>query len=70
MHGTYSFIDETIDLHGELTVEKKLSATASGPKGLLTRVIEPLFAKPRGKGEILSVRLTGNYDHPSYGLDK
>ena len=70
MHGTYSFIDETIDLHGQLEVETKFSATASGPKGLVTRVVEPLFAKSRGKGEILPVKLTGSYDHASYGLDK
>jgi AsmA-like protein len=70
LHGTYSFIDERIDLHGDLTVETKFSATATGPKGLLTRAIEPLVAKARGKGEILPVKLTGTYDHPSYGLDK
>jgi len=70
MHGTYSFMDETIDLHGQLEVETKFSATATGPKGLVTRVVEPLFAKSRGKGEILPVKLTGSYDHASYGLDK
>jgi hypothetical protein len=70
LHGTYSLIDEKIDLHGELIVDTKFSATASGPKGLVTRVIEPLFAKSRGKGEILPVKLTGRYDHPSYELDK
>ena len=70
LHGTYSFIDKTIDLHGELTLETKFSVTATGPKGLVTRVVEPLFAKSRGKGEILPVKLTGSYDHPSYGLDK
>jgi hypothetical protein len=70
MHGTYSFIDETIELHGHLEVETKFSATATGPKGLVTRVVEPLFAKSRGKGEILPVKLTGSYDHASYGLDK
>jgi hypothetical protein len=37
---------------------------------LVTRVIEPLFARGRGKGEILPVKLTGTYDHPSYGLDE
>ena len=70
MHGTYSFIDERIDLHGQLEVETKFSATATGAGRLATRVIEPLFARGRGKGEILPVKLTGTYDHPSYGLDK
>jgi AsmA-like C-terminal region len=70
LEGTYSFNDERIDLHGRLTVERKFSATATGPKGLLTRAIEPLIAKARGKGETLPVKLTGTYDHPSYGFDK
>jgi hypothetical protein len=70
MRGTYSFIDERIDLHGQLELETKFSATAAGPKSLVTRVVEPLFAKSRGKGEILPVKLTGSYDHASYGLDK
>jgi len=39
-------------------------------KGLLTRATEGLFAKGKGKGEVLPVKLTGTYDDPSYGLDK
>lgn len=70
MHGTYSFIDERIDLHGQLEVDTKFSATSTGPKGLVTRVIQPLFARSLGKGEIVAVKLTGTYDHPSYGLDR
>jgi AsmA-like C-terminal region len=69
-HGTYSFDDKRIDLHGQLRVDRRFSMTASGPKGLLTRVTEGLFAKGKGKGEILPVKLTGTYDDPSYGLDK
>jgi hypothetical protein len=70
MHGTYSFIDERIDLHGELRVDTKFSKTAGGAKALLTRATEGLLAKGKGNGEILPVKLTGTYDHASYGLDK
>ena len=70
VHGTYSFDDQHIDLHGELQVDTEFSKTAGGPKGLLTRATEGLFAKGNGKGEILPVKLTGTYDDPSYGLDK
>jgi hypothetical protein len=70
VHGTYSFNDEAIDLHGEMQVDTKFSNTASGTKSLLTRAAEGLLAKGRGKGEILPVKLTGTYGHPSYGLDK
>jgi hypothetical protein len=70
VQGTYSFSDERIDLHGQLRVDTKFSKTASGPKGLLTRATEGLFAKGNGDGEILPVKLTGTYDDASYGLDK
>lgn len=70
VHGTYSLIDENIDLHGQLRVDNKFSKTAGGPKGLVTRATETLFARSRGDGEILPVKMTGTYDHPSYGLDK
>lgn len=70
VHGTYSLNDEGIDLHGQLRVDTKFSKTAGGPKGLLTRATEGLFAAGNGKGEILPVKLAGTYDDPSYGLDK
>jgi len=70
VHGTYSFVDERVDLHGQLRVDTKFSKTAGGPKGLFTRASEALFAKSRGDGEILPVKMTGTYDQPSYGLDK
>lgn len=70
VRGTFSFQDERIDLHGQLQVDNKFSKTSGGPKALLTRATEGLFAKGKGKGEIFAVRLTGTYDVPSYGLDK
>jgi hypothetical protein len=39
-------------------------------KVLLTRAAEGLLAKAKGMGEILPVKMTGTYDHPSYSLDK
>src|SRR5437879_3620760 len=48
VRGTYSFNDERIDLHGQLQVDTKLSKTSGGPKGLLTRATEGLFAKGNG----------------------
>ena len=45
MHGTYSFNDERIDLHGTLRVDTKFSKTARGAKALLTRAAEGLLAQ-------------------------
>lgn len=70
MKATYSLNDQRIDLHGILRVDTKFSKTAGGPKSILTRLTEGLFAEGKGEGEIFPVKLTGTYDHPSYGLDK
>jgi len=70
MHGTYSLIDEHVDLHGELRVDTKFSKTEKGVKVALTRAVELLAARSKGNGEVLPVKLTGTYSHPSYGLDK
>jgi hypothetical protein len=70
MHGTYSLIDERVDLHGELKVDTKFSKTEKGVKVALIKAIELLAASSKGNGEVLPVKLTGTYSHPSYGLDK
>ena len=71
MQGAYSFNDGRVDFHGELTVDEKFSKTAhSLPVHMITSAGEKLFAKGTGAGEILPVKLTGTYDHPSFGLQK
>ena len=50
---------------------KKFSKTAhSLPAHVITWASEKLFGKSAGTGEILNVKLTGTYDHPSFGLQK
>jgi len=68
MYGTYNLINYKIDLHGHLRVETKISNTESGAKALLLKMMDPIFKK-RKKGEILPVRISGDYNHPSFGLD-
>jgi AsmA-like protein len=68
MHGTYNLISHKIDLRGQLQVDSKISNTASGAKALLLKVMEPFFKK-RHKGEVVPVRISGTYEHPTYGLD-
>ena len=68
MHGTYNLISHKIDLHGQLKVDTKISNTTSGTKAILLKVMDPLFKKKR-KGEVLPVRISGTYEHPSFGLD-
>jgi hypothetical protein len=68
MSGTFNLINGKVDLHGPLQVDSKISNAENGPKALLLKAIEPLFKKKK-KGEIIPVRISGTYRHPSFGLD-
>jgi hypothetical protein len=68
MHGTYNLLNYKIDLRGQMRVDSKISNTEKGGKALLLKMIEPFFKKKK-KGEIVPVRISGNYHHPSFGLD-
>jgi AsmA-like protein len=71
MQGAYNLNDERVNLQGELVVDKKFSKTANNlPSRVITWAGEKLFAKSTGAGEILPVKLTGTYDHPSFGIQK
>jgi len=68
MHGTYNLLNYKIDLRGQMRVDSKISNTEKGGKALLLKMIEPFFKKKK-KEEIVPVRISGNYNHPSFGLD-
>jgi hypothetical protein len=68
MHGTYNVISHKVDLRGQMKVDTKISNTTSGGKAFLLKMMEPFFKKKR-KGEIVPVRISGTYEHPSFGLD-
>jgi hypothetical protein len=68
MEGTFDLVSHKIDLHGQLQLDSKMSNTTNGAKALMLKMMDPLFKK-RNKGEILPVRISGTYDHPSFGLD-
>jgi hypothetical protein len=67
MQGTYNLLNEKIDLRGQLQVESKISNTEKGSKAFLLKMMEPFFKKKK-KGEIVPVRISGTYGHPSFGL--
>jgi hypothetical protein len=68
VHGTYNLINDTIDLRGQLRVDSEISKTTSGAKSFLLKMMNPFFRKKR-KGEVVPVRISGTYDHPTFGLD-
>ena len=68
LHGTYNLISHKIDMHGHLRVDTKISNTTTGAKAILLKMMDPFFKK-KPKGEVLPVRISGTYEHPSFGLD-
>jgi len=68
MQGTYNLISERIDLHGTLKTEAEVSKTTHGVKALMLKVLDPFF-KNKPSGYLVPVKITGTYDHPTFGLD-
>ena len=68
MHGTFNVINHRIDLHGKMRVETRISKTSRGFKGLLLKLMDPIFRKKK-KGEIVPVYISGTYEKPQFGLD-
>jgi AsmA-like C-terminal region len=68
VYGTYDILNETINLHGRMQVDTKISKTTTGMKSLLLKAIDPFFKKKK-KGEVVPIHITGTYQHPQYGLD-
>jgi hypothetical protein len=50
-----------------LQVDSKISNTTSGTKSFFLKMMEPFFKKKK-KGEIVPVRISGTFGHPSFGL--
>ena len=68
VEGTYNLINYKIDLRGRMRVDTKISDTTTGAKSFLLRMMDPIFRKKK-KGEVVPVKISGTYDHPTFGLD-
>jgi AsmA-like C-terminal region len=66
--GSYALQPETLDIHGRVKMQAKLSQTTMGVKSFLLKFADPLFSKA-GKGTVLPIKITGSVQHPHYGLD-
>ena len=66
--GTYALQPETLDIHGRVKMQAKLSQTTTGVKSFLLRFADPLFSRA-GNGAVLPIKITGSVQHPHYGLD-
>jgi hypothetical protein len=68
LHGTYNLLDQGIDLRGTLYTRGSLSASTSGVKALLAKVVSPLFR--RGSAlKAVPFKITGRNGESSISID-
>lgn len=68
LNGFYNLRDGEMDFHGHLNLDAKLSQTTTGVKSVLLRLVDPLFKK-QGGGSSIPIKIAGNREHPTFGLD-
>jgi len=65
--GTFNLLNERIDLGGKLAMQADLSQATKGIKSFLLIPLDPFFKKKHA-GAVIPIRITGTYQHPSYGI--
>jgi hypothetical protein len=66
--GQFALKPETLDFKGRLLMDAKISQTVGGIKGLLLKVVDPIFKKDGG-GSAIPIKIGGTVKEPSFGLD-
>ena len=66
--GSYALRPETLDFHGTMVMDAKISETTTGVKSLLLKAADPLFAN-NGGGSAIPFKIEGTRKDPSFGLD-
>jgi hypothetical protein len=67
--GVYDLGEDTLDFHGALKLEAKVSQTVTGLKKWVLKPVDPFFAK-NGAGTFLRIKVEGNSRQPKFGLDR
>ena len=68
LSGTYGVDDGSLDFHGKLTLQAKLSQTTTGAKSFFLKALDPFFEGKNG-GTVVAIKIGGTRDNPSFGLD-
>jgi len=67
--GEYNLAEDTIDFHGALKLDAKVSQTMTGWKRWALRPADPFFSK-HGAGTYLKIKVDGTSKQPKFGLDR
>jgi hypothetical protein len=68
LEGKYNLRTETLDFHGVLRMQAKLSQTTTGVKSFFLKAIDPFFHK-KGGGSVVPIKITGTRSNPQFGLE-
>ena len=67
--GTYNLDRDTLDFHGTLRLQAKVSETMTGWKRWVLKPIDPFFSK-QGAGTLLRIQVVGTSKEPKFGRDR
>jgi hypothetical protein len=67
--GRYDLDRDTIDFHGTLKLQAKVSETMTGWKRWVLKPIDPFFSK-QGAGTLLRIQVVGTSKEPKFGRDR
>jgi uncharacterized protein involved in outer membrane biogenesis len=68
LNGSYDLRGESLDLHGTLRMDAKLSQTTTGAKSVLLKFVDPFFSKD-GAGTLLPIKIQGSRENPLFGVE-
>ena len=66
LNGSYNMDGDTLNFHGALKLQAKVSQTMSGWKHWLLKPVDPFFAK-NGAGTFLRIKVVGSSKAPKFG---
>jgi hypothetical protein len=69
LHGTYGIVSQQLDFHGTARLEVPLSQATTGAKAFFLKLVDPLFKKKNAPGAVIPIKIGGNRESPSFGLD-
>ena len=64
--GTYSLLNEHVDLGGHMQMAADLPQTTTGVKSILLKVMKPFMRKSKHNQSEVAIHMGGTYQHPTF----
>jgi hypothetical protein len=69
LHGALGLEPDSLDFHGDIRLQARISDMVTGWKKWIARPIDPFFEK-NGAGTFLRIKVEGSSKSPKFGLDR